>query len=94
MAEDTEYEQILTQLYSRKATRKAFTMIRDDYKKATGGNLCKVVKKAQDDIMKKINNDYDSGKDIGTSLRTDAFKLIDFSSWLRFCTVKRNPNEK
>ena len=85
----TDYENILTQLYSRKATRKAFNMIRTDFNNAhPKTDLCKVIEKAQADIMRKINDDFVSRKDIGTSLRTDAFKLIDFSSWLRFCSTK------
>lgn len=84
-----DYEHILTQLYSRKATRKAFEMIRKDFNKAhKEADLCKVIERAQTDIMRKINDDFTSRKDIGTSLRTDAFKLIDYSSWLRFCNTK------
>ena len=85
-----DYENILTQLYSRKATRKAFNMVRKNFEEAHPQiDFCKVIEKAQKDIMSKIRRDFDSRGDIGTSLRTDAFKLIDYSTWLRFCEGKK-----
>ena len=88
--EDTEFQSVLAQLYSRKASRKAFNMIKRDFDKAEPGvDLCKVIGKAQKDIMRTVASDFKSGRDIGTSTRTQLFKVIDYSSWLRFCEGKK-----
>ena len=88
---DDDYtNSILTQLYSRKATKKAFTMIARDYKKATGKDLCQVVRRAQSEISQKIAEDASqSDKFIAGGLRTDMFKLIDYSTWLKYCEVEK-----
>lgn len=84
-----DYEQVLTQLYSRKATRKAFEMIRSDFRRKTKVDLCDVIRKAQDDVMKETARKFRDGLDLGGSARTDAFKMIDYSTWLRYCKVER-----
>jgi len=82
---------ILTQLYSRKATRKAFGEIRADYKAKTGKDLCQVIAQARADMIEKI-----SGlprEKLADKLRTDVFKLIDYSAWMRMCPVKEKEAE-
>lgn len=82
-----DYVNILTQLYSRKATKKAFTMIRKDFQEQTGKELCDVIRSAQQKIIQDITKL--PPEKIGTKTRTEVFKLIDYSTWLRFCPVKR-----
>lgn len=84
--DDGDYQNILTQLYSRKLTRKAFTMIRDDFKAKTGKDLCNIVAEAQDEIIKDIV-DTPAGRK-GADVRTRMFKLTDYSSWMRYCPRK------
>lgn len=85
--QDGDFQNILTQLYSRKATKKAFLMIAGDFKKESGKDLCDVIRAAQKEIIKDINN-IPSGEK-GKRARTETFKLIDYSTWLRYCPVKR-----
>ena len=83
MSENGEYEQVLTQLYSRKMTRKAFGEIRADYKRQTGKDLCSVVSVAHKRMITKISG-LPTEK-LEDKLRTDMFKLSDYSAWLKFC---------
>ena len=91
MPEEGMYEQVLTQLYSRKATRKAFEMVARDFKQQTNLDLCKVIEKAQGDIMHKASQDFNAGVNVGTGLRTDVFKMIDYATYLSYCPVDKKP---
>ena len=87
MAESRDYEYQLTQLYTRKLTRKVFNQIREDYKAKTGRDLCAIVEEAHGEIIKDIASTPAGSK--GKDVRTKMFKLCDYASWLRYCPVKK-----
>jgi len=87
MAEERDYEHILTQLYTRKLTRKAWNMIAADYKAQTGADLCELVVEAQKEIINDIKN-IPKGK-IGADARTKLYKMIDYGTYVRFCKLKK-----
>lgn len=87
MSEEADYTQILTHLYSRKASRKTFKMIRDEFNKRTGTEFCDVIAKARDEVIDDIVKIPKGRK--GTTTRTAAFKLIDYTSWIKFCPTKK-----
>lgn len=89
--EDHQY-QLLTQLYSRKATRKAFNMIQKSFQEQTGEDICDIIRRAQSKVISDIK-DMPQER-IGTKTRTEVFKLIDYATWLRFCPVKRGGKRK
>ena len=87
MAEERDYEHILTQLYTRKLTRKSFDMIRSDFKQKTGQDLCIEIRQAQEQLIRDIQKLTPSEK--GQKLRTHLYKMIDYGTYLRFCPVKK-----
>ena len=87
MAESRDYEYQLTQLYTRKLTKKAFSMIAADYKQQTGKDLCELLAEAQKEIINDIKN-IPKGK-IGSDTRTKLFKLTDYSTLIRYCPIKK-----
>jgi len=87
MAEERDYEHILTQLYTRKLTRKVFDQIRGDFKAKTDKDLCNIVEEAHSEIIKDIINTPTGRK--GADVRTKLFKLVDYSTYLRFCKIKK-----
>lgn len=86
LAKETNYEQLLTVLYSRKMTRSNFERIRTEFKKQTGHDLCEHVSFAKKDMMRKI--DVMKPQDKADKLRTDLFKLIDYSMISQYCKRK------
>lgn len=85
MAKETDYE-LLSVLYSRKMTRSNFQRIRNEFKRQTGKDLCDHVTFAKKDMIRKINDMLPSQK--ADKLRTDLFKLIDYSIIGGFCVRK------
>jgi len=82
-SQESDFVNILTHLYSRKANKKTFLEIRATYKKETNNDLCDVVREARDEIIHDINNTAVGKK--GDTIRTKAFKLIDYNTWLNYC---------
>ena len=82
---DVEYQ--LTQLYTRKLTRKAFNQIRDDFKAKTGKDLCEIVEEAHGEIIRDIAGTPAGRK--GADVRTKMFKLTDYATWRGYCKIKR-----
>jgi len=91
-SQESDFVNILTHLYSRKANRKTFLRIREAYKKETDNDLCDVIRDAKREIIHDINT-LKAGE-TGDKLRTKAFKLIDYDTWLTYCNVSVKEGKK
>lgn len=89
---ESDFVNILTHLYSRKASKKTFTAIRKVYKEQTGKDLCNVIRDAQTEAIKNIDK-MPKGQ-LGTKVRTEAFKLIDYTTWIGYCPVPKGRKKK
>lgn len=84
-----DYEQIFTVLYSRKMTRTNFNKARREFKAQTGRDLCDLISAAQKGIITKVKGL--KPRELGPKLRTDMFKLIDYTTWMKYCKTKKKP---
>ena len=91
-SQESDFVNILTHLYSRKASKKTFLQIRATYKKETNNDLCDVIREARDEIIHDINNTPVGKK--GDTIRTKAFKLIDYDQWLNYCVADKGGRKK
>lgn len=90
--QESDFVNILTHLYSRKANKKTFLDMQRIYREETGNDLCQVIRQAQSEIIHDINT-LKAGE-AGDKLRTKAFKLIDYQQWLAYCNIDSKKKSK